>query len=269
MDDRERRRADRVAFDLPAEVRLGDGVAQARTQDVSRSGARLRVPCDALGITPSLNLATTAAAVRDLFGDTVELKIRHKVFSRGAERVGSIARIELPLDAPDAVELGLHFDESIEDRDALDLGIVLPAVRAFVEPSEPTAPELTGAPASLGAATSCTYRAFLSSAAAGALPSLACHSDLLSREVVRVRVPRAGFDAESTAEATVSFADRYGTRLTMKLVDVHKHLWTGPVRLCALDLPRERPDDMLLTFAFERRLRPAELRRLGLDRGAA
>ena len=82
-------------------------------------------------------------------------------------------------------------------------------------------------------------------------------------------MPRDSFDSLDATEVTSRFAARYGTRMTIKLMDAHQHLWTGPVRLCAVELPPERPADMLLTFAFERRLRPAELQRLGLDRGAA
>ncbi len=281
MNDHERRIAGRLAFELPATVRTATSThAQGVTRDVSRTGARVRVPCRALGITPTLNLATTAQAVRDRFGDALVLTLRHPVLERTVERATRIARIALPLDAPDSVELGLGFDEDLHDADAAQLGLTLPAATAAgtdaadadaagTEPAAEVAPDLAPMPSGFGMAAKRGYRAFLTSTAPEAPPSLPCHGDNLSREAVRVRMPREGFAGVSTAESTVRFAQAYGTRLTLKLVDVHKHLWTGPVRLCAVEMPRERPDDMLLTLAFERRLRPAELRRLGLDRGAA
>ncbi len=267
MSGEERRAAPRLLLQHPVTVTTVEGEVQARSEDLSRMGARLRVPCAALGFPPSLNLATTAENVRGALAEAVALAVGHDVLPAVVERVAAIARIGLPLDAPASVELGLRFERPLADAELASLGIRLPPLATPIEvpAEEPTA----AVPSGFGAAAKKPCRAYLTSTGPDAPPSLLCHSDQLTREAVRVRMPREGGVGLSVADATVDFAQRFGTRLVLKLVEVHKHLWTGPVRLCSVDLPRERPEDMLLTFAFERRLRPAELRRLGLDRGAA
>lgn len=272
MSESERRRAQRLPVALPAAVETPSGPVDGDSQDVSRVGMRVRVTCRGLGFAPTLNLASTAAAVRGVFASTVDCALHHRVLPKSVRRVGGIARIALPLDAPDSVELGVHFDTPLTESDATILGIALPPLRAG-QPTPAVVPEPVEAEsppaAPLVGALSCSYRAFLASSSPEAPPSLPCHGDQLSREALRVRMSRDAFSSDDAAAATMQFADRYGTRLTMKLMDVHKHLWTGPVRLCGVDLPPDRPGEMLLTLAFERRLRPAELRRLGLDRAVA
>lgn len=267
MPENERRGASRLATSVPATLHAPSGCVQAATRNVSRTGARLRVRCLALGFAPTLDLTTTAHAVRDQLPTTVEVCLRQRVPGRDVVRRATVVRIGLPLEAPDSCDLGVRFDRPLGEEDATWLGIPLPALRRGLAAGDAMPAADHAAATTAGARP--MYRAFLTSGAADAPPSLPCHGDKVSRKAVRVRMPREGYEHDSAADAITRFARRFGTCMTLKLVDVGAHVWTGPVRLCALDLPHERPLDMLLTFAFERRLRAAELQRLDLDRAAA
>ncbi|MDJ0523512.1 MAG: PilZ domain-containing protein [Planctomycetota bacterium] len=111
------------------------------------------------------------------------------------------------------------------------------------------------------------YRTYLKREGTDAHPTLLGKSDQLSRDAIRVRVLPDEYAGLTVMEATMRFAELHGTRGSIKLMDGHQHLYTGPVRVCSLELPPE--GDVLVTLAFERRLNPAELRRLGLSSLAA
>ena len=100
-------------------------------------------------------------------------------------------------------------------------------------------------------------------------PTLPCWSDQLNRKAIRVRVPRSGYEAEDVTGATVRFTSQFGNEVGLKLVEGPVHLWTGRSRVCSVELPEDPTADMLVTLAFSRNLRPAELKRLRLERVSA
>ncbi len=300
MSAANRRRACRLPLQVPVQLQGRDGPVDALMQDVSRTGVRLQVATQALGFAPTLELASTAQMVADRLDASIVMRLHHDALGSLLERTATITRLSIPSDAPDSVELGCQFEVPLSAEEATTLGVPLPPVEgddeAFCPRADSAAPfrrttvsELTAdvevpperpdvaaepsgqhAPAPrFGVSAKQTFRAYVASTADDAPPSLLCHTDHLSREAVRVRVPRTGYEGDTVAEATVRFTQRYGTRAGLKIMDIHQHLWTGPVRVCSLEMPAERGSDMLITLAFGRRLRPAELRRLGLATEAA
>jgi len=139
-----------------------------------------------------------------------------------------------------------------------------------VEAEAPAATEKEGAApggdgARFGGMVTHRYRAFVTSTESEALPPLVCQTDQLSRIAVRVRLPREGYEDDDAAGATMRFTERYGNDVGLKLVDGPEHLWTGPARVFCVEVPEDVRTDVLVTLAFGRRLRPAELLRLRLN----
>lgn len=108
------------------------------------------------------------------------------------------------------------------------------------------------------------FRAVVRGSDAGDRQPLSCQTDLVGYGGVRLRVPRPDGVGGMLARAAAAFRDAYGSEPNLKLMDKADHLWTGPTRMVALDLPAEAPDEMLVTLAFQHALRPAEVRRLKL-----
>lgn len=119
------------------------------------------------------------------------------------------------------------------------------------------------------ASSTARYRASVTGTRYTDMPPLICKSDSITPDAVRLRVPREGYETDDAACATVRFTERYGSEIGLRLVDGAEHLWTGPARVFSVEAPPDESSDLLVTLAFGRTLRPAELARLGLRVEAA
>lgn len=293
-----RRQAQRVPFGVPVQIDTEAGPVEAGLIDVSRTGARIRILTSEMGYPPTLDMTETALQVAAMLPPHFEARLHYRVLGPLLHRGMNMMRIAVPLEAPDLIELGCRFDRPLGADDIValgaplpgaepaplkrDLGSILPPdppvpalqddeeieeakpepkILRVLPPSEPERPPLPRSSSGLHR----RYRAYIGGTLACSPPALSCWSDYLSRQLVRVRVPRAGYEAEDVAGATVRFTSYFGNAVELKLVEGHVHLWTGHARVCGLELPEDRDEDMLITFAFARELRPAELKRLRLE----
>ena len=294
MRGKNRRKAARVPFGVPVQIDSETGPIEAELVDVSRTGARIRVLSSDIGHPPSLDLAETALQVAAALPPHFEARLHYQVLGPLLHRGMNMMRIAVPIDAPSLIELGCCFDRPLNLDEITALGVALPQV----ESAPPAAPQrldqligeepvpVAGADDSQARPTlrvlppedpeppliprftsgiSARYRAYVSGTLDVSPPTLPCWSDQLNRQAVRVRVPRAGYEAEDVTGATVRFTSQYGSHVQLKLVEGPVHLWTGRARVCGVELPQERAGDMLVTLAFARALRPAETRRLRLQ----
>ena len=316
MSERSRRLAERVPLRIPVRLHGRRGPIHAVTEDVSRTGMRLRIHVAALLAGASEDLDAAAERVRDLVPSETSADLHYEVLGPLIQRTLEMTRISVPLEDAEAIELCCAFDEPLSVEETVTLGALLPPVAGDDEapllradmpaphardvafdlsnlaPTPAPAPEPTPAPAPAPApaedatparaaapepapvprfasSTKHVYRAYLKRDGGDARPTLLGHSDQLSRDAVRVRVAAAGYEGLTVFEATVQFSERYGSRGGLKIMDGSQHLYTGRVRVCSMELPEDGAGDVLVTLAFERRLNPAELRRLGLASEAA
>ena len=299
MTEPNRRKAPRVPFAVPVHVDSNEGPIDAELVDVSLTGARLRFFASSIGFPPSPDLDETALQVASTLPAHFEARLHYKVLGPLLHRGMNMVRIGVPLDAPNLIELGCSFDRPLSRDEIMALGVVLPEAdeetkaqksleeQVGEEPAVPVlreeedAPEprkLTVAPPpepepqivprfTTGVAR--RYRAFVSGTLPVSPPTLPCWSDQLNRKAIRVRVPRSGYEAEDVTGATVRFTSQFGNEVGLKLVEGPVHLWTGRSRVCSVELPEDPTADMLVTLAFSRNLRPAELKRLRLERVSA
>lgn len=70
--------------------------------------------------------------------------------------------------------------------------------------------------------------------------------------------------AEGVSKFVMAFDAMYGEELSLRIMDGTRHLWSGPATVRCMELPPEAPGTALLTVAYSRKLRPAELREFGL-----
>ena len=148
-----------------------------------------------------------------------------------------------------------------------------PVPEATPEPVEeapdPATPEAIHAPDAddvLGYMTKRRYRAFLRTGGASRGTPVICQTDLVGYEGVRLRLPRSAAPSEEAGvtQRLAAFHETFGGEPNTKIMDGAEHIWTGPTRLAALDLPPDHPEEMWVTLAFVHPLRPAEIRRMGL-----
>ncbi len=132
--------------------------------------------------------------------------------------------------------------------------------------------DLDDASPMLGPCVRRMLRAQVSCKAAGAPPGTTCTTETLGMGGIIARMARSCVGAAAPGdEANIlliskRFTEVFGDEVTLKLHDGAIHLWSGPARVVAIHLPVDKPDSMLVTFAFARNLNPSEITRLGLAR---
>lgn len=294
MIDRERRSEERMEIAVPVEIESDRGSLEAKLVDVSRTGARLQIRPSDIGHTSSRDLSETALQVASALPSEFEARMHFKALGSLLHRRLTLMRIAVPLNDRTVIELGCRFDRALTRDEATALGVTLPSegdssdgskglvwdldptgvANAPVDPEEATPsekqtlvvepPEESLIPR-FATGVSRRFRAYLSGTLPASPAPLPCWSDHLNHEAVRIRIPREGYVGDDVTGATVRFTSAYGNRVGLKLVEGPVHLWTGHARVCCVEVPHDIHADVLVTLAFNRSLRPAELRRMRLQ----
>ena len=103
----------------------------------------------------------------------------------------------------------------------------------------------------------------MSGTTADAPPAFFCHTDLVTVVGVRVQVPRPR-EATDIRTAMAKLVKAHGATVDVRIIDGSADLWQGLARVTGVELPPSRPDEMLVTLAYERPLSMATMRRMGL-----
>lgn len=278
MTSNDRRRATRVALEVPAAVLGRSGALDAEVRDVSLSGVRLFLRAESLDLPVPPDLLEAALAVKSALAETFPVKLDFEKATE-IERAATLARLVLPSYEPGCIELGCMFAEPLTPEDLTRLCGASPRVGASdrravprVGPSEdePSAPEpqvesgedLAPAREDDRGPVKHPLRVFVS--AKGEEKPLLCHSTHVDHEGLHVRASDAAIGAEDAVEAALLFSRRYGTAVSLKIVDGVRPLWSGPADILGMEILFDRPGDLLLTVALARDLRTDDLERLGL-----
>jgi len=298
VSDADRRHADRVPVGMQARVHAPQGDLDVRVCDLSRSGFRLDLPADALGLDTPPDEAQATRAVAAALHRCFAVSLNHDRLGSLLRRHVDLVRVELPGEPEGMLELCCSFVEPLEEAEVELLEAHLPPSRPVVaapdpvpptaapepEPSDPPAPNaelleiLARGPlapartASLdgpaGGRPRQSYRAFVSAVRADTLQTFRCHTDLVTGVGVRIAIPRHSY-GEQPKVAARAFTKRHGAYLDLRISDDEQDVWSGRVRVSGVELPVTRPDVMLVTLAFDRTLALHELRNLGLAQDAA
>jgi hypothetical protein len=279
MPRRERRRARRLPVHVPVEVDTKNGPVEAAMRDLSRPGVRLHLKAADLGFAPTADVGYAAFCVGRALRETVSMRLHYQAIGPLVEKCARVTRIAVPIEAPEAVEIGCHFDTPLSAEQVSMLGVALPPAGdgspvspgspghvVSVYPPQPALPPRAPAPAGPvpGAWDERSYRALISSVGPGTAPSILCQADRLNAEAVRVRMSRRGYEDLSVTEAAIRITQRHGSELSLKLMEGTDTRWIGPVRLYGVEVPAESEAEVLLTFAFAEPLGGDDRQRLGL-----
>jgi hypothetical protein len=294
-----RRLAERVDVSLPVDVETVRGPVTGRVIDASRSGLRVDLAAEDLGFPPTHDMSELARGVGAALAPCFRVRIDHEGLGVRLQRSVRMTRLSVS-GSEEAIEVGVVFAEPLTLEETIMVGVALPPPvdsdeiwptaretvhprrrrfeAAAPHPSEVLPPEGADIDVDegselrlpqLGFVLARRFRAFLRCAAGGTSAPIVGHTDAVGPGGVRVRLVNApgvtaAAESRNVARVTEQFTEVYGTEVTLKLVDGAAHLWTGPARLSAIQLPPDRPGETVLTLGFVRTLRPAEVRRLGL-----
>ncbi|MDA1193650.1 MAG: hypothetical protein O2894_00540 [Planctomycetota bacterium] len=276
----------RVPFSARAVVRGAMAAYDAAAEDISRTGIRLAVLRDVLGLAPNADLAAAAALVQTRIGSRFQLDLGLSAAGHGRVRK-VVELVRLVLDGPgsDWIGLGCTFVEPLTASEASSLNLQLPdddeaAVRQtgrFADGGRASLDPRLGAEKvdrlfDVPAATATSDRTpdrelgalLRPSGGASGEPLVGQVADLTEASV-RLAVPDAlreawGGGGGCVPDVATQLHARFGDWPELELLDARQRLWHGPVRLAGLELG---PDgSLMLRFVFSRRLPPVLLERL-------
>jgi hypothetical protein len=261
---------------------------EGEVRDLSRTGIRLRVLATALGAGHPADVHEAGRLVAAALDESFEVHLHHRRLGSLVPRGVRVVRVGLPPDEPGSLELCCDFGAPLGDEEAGVLQVDLPhidpdVVVPEVTLAEPVAGEMSfdgesddeAQPPSRCDEPPAPLRAFVSTTMRAGPPSAFCRTDMVTSIAVRVRFPRRlglasrSADAFSASGAASRFVERFGDVVDLRLVASEGDVWSGPVRVSGVELPDDAPEVMLVTLAFDRPLRNAEARSLGLECEAA
>lgn len=296
MTDRPNRNANRVFFRAPATIRGAQGRYEARIEDISWTGVRLRILRADLEIRSDAGIGAAASCVQYRLGMSFSASLDSDAKGAALVKRLSVVRLALPDADPLYVDLGCLFEDRLGEREAEMLGLAmsqqLPGdsrvrrvgqwdtnqVTSRVNPEVLSRPEpevgeieVTHPDASFEPRRS--LRAVISCGARGGAQPIVCSTDSFTMNgiVVRARAEmppfHSRFDRRGVAQAAVTFAEAYGDRVELEIVEGTRRVWQGPTQVCAVEVDPAQSRDVKLTLAFGRPLQKSELKRMKL--GAA
>lgn len=279
MGSDNRRQAVRVDCDLTIRLQGVDGEFLARIVDLSRTGLRIRLRGDELGLHRLASLVQITRVLTEVLGDTFYGELHYEMLGPLVKRNLKPTRIAKRDWEHTDIEIGCSFDRPLTGEESGMLGVALPAIgcddralelegagplrRKPGERPEPRGPRLNR-PEPAG------YTAYLYPAPGKTAKPLVTRTRSLTRGMAILDItPGQGWESTGPAVSDVimSFDEAYGTAVLIRIVDGEDDLWAGPAEVKEVDVvPGSVAIKLGLTFCRE--LRAEELGRLGLPRPA-
>jgi len=271
MSHDNRRRAVRVDCDLPVRLEAEGGSLAVHLLDLSRTGLRLRMSGDLLGVHRLSSLAQITRRVEETLGSAFMAELHY-------ERLGPLVRKQLQptriakLDWEQTdVEIGCLLGEALTDEEVGMLGVALPPIGAKgplteLEGTGPHHRTLTLPHALADASERAPFVAWIYPEPGKTSKPLRTETLSLTRDMATLSVdPRQGWDLPDVPVATVVDAldQAYGTEILIRIVDGSDDVWAGPAELQEVELT-PATGRIRLGVGFGRQLRSEELGRMGL-----
>lgn len=289
VSDRRNRASNRVFFHAPARLVGEGGAFDARVEDISWTGVRLRLARQALGLPADAGIGSTAASVEFLLGSGFRVELDSGAGGIRLPKLVDVVRLSLPDDEEQVLDLGCLFREPLSQIEAEGLGLAMPKdarrssdvrreadwKKEHVSRLDPSVREhdVQGAVGWGQDALQTVYvpltplRAVVSSSSEGAEP-VVCNAEsfTLNTALVRARGEMLPFNRRwnrgSVAQAAARFSEYYGDRVGLEIVNGSRRVWQGRTQVCGVEVDPGQPRDLLLHLAFGRPLLKTEIRRL-------
>ena len=276
----ERRRAARVTCRLPVRLVRGGHVTHGTTEDLSRTGVRIRVPLKDLSLEPDVELASVARRLDQRLGEACVGEFHWQVLGSLVRKVLRVVRVVRAAGDATLVDLGCELRVPLDVLESEALGVDLPALASGWTASAwsalpPCEPEVVSeVPMSeAGAAASQRRRAVLMPPRArgraplkGQAPEVTEHGVVMTLpESVRLALHE---DRQDATALLLAFDARYGSQHELLLLEGDEPIWSGSARVTGLEHQRST-HRMVLTLSLSDPLRPEELVRLGVTAAVA
>jgi hypothetical protein len=272
----ERRRAARVSCRIPVRLVRGSHVTHGVTEDLSRTGVRVRVPLEDLNLENDTEFATIARRLDQRLGEACVGEFHWQVLGSLVRKVLRVVRVVRVPENPSLVDLGCELRVPLDVLESEALGVDLPPLTAQwtatawtgIPPTEPaTLTEVAAAEA--GAAAAQRRRAVLMPPRArGRAPLKAQAPEVTEQGVVlslheSVRLA-LHVDRQDATALLLAFDERYGSQHELLLLEGDEPIWSGTARVTGLEHQRAA-HRLVLTLSLSDPLRPEELARLGVS----
>lgn len=270
----ERRRAARIACRLPVRLLRGGHVTYGLTEDVSRTGLRVRVPLRDLGLADEAELPAVARRLDQRMGEACVGEIGWQTLGSLVRKVLRVARVARVAGLPGVIDLGCELRVALDALEIEALGLDLPPLAQGVDPRlfECEGPVDAALAAAVAAdeqrGRARRRRAVLMPARERCCAPLLGEARALDEQSVLLALAaprRLGLtsDRQDAAGLMLAFDDRFGSDLGLLLLEGEEPLWSGCSRVHGLEL-RRAENRLLLSMSLGEPLRPEEAARLGL-----
>lgn len=229
------RRAHRIPCELPTRIYGSLTDLDAQVLDLSRTGLRIRLPLDALGVEEAGDMLALARAVDRHMGPRFNLDLNHVALGPLLRKRVHLVRIgEAPL-AEGLVELGCEFRVPLSDDESGVLELDLPAIEVAH-----TVAVRAGPPARRFAAYLHPSAGWGGRKLAGTTPGLEDGTALFMADgSARLAVP--DLDVTTVARA---LAGSFGPRPVLEIRDGTQCVWAGPTRVRQIETAAPRSREM-------------------------
>jgi len=253
-NNRDRRRAGRLACKIPVRVRASGRTLIAQTDDLSRVGALLRIPLAELGLPVNAPLSRVADETTSALGDLAALELHYEILGALVQRMARPVRIGRGGEGQGFVEVGCAFRRVLEDAEVEFLGLPLPPLgedsqdgdfQDEAEGSEPQRPAVES-PLSI----------VVCAAPGGELvPPFAAQAELMDAYGAHATVSHVSHipilpDRPGVSGLLNTLANTYGSDPWVVLMRQGHPVWSGTARLQSVELgPRSGRVDLHLQFS--------------------
>lgn len=272
----DRRRAARVSCHIPVRLVRGGHVTHGTTEDLSRTGVRVRVPLQDLSLEPDAELSGVARRLDQRLGEACVGEFHWQVLGSLIRKVLRVVRVVRVMEDRALVDLGCELRVPLDVLESEALGVDLPPLAAewsaaawnSVPPAEPTS-HADGSgnggdtgPGQRRRAVLMPPRALGRTPLRGLAPEVTEHGIVMTLdESVRLSLQ---VDRQDATALLVAFDDRYGSEHEVLLLEGDDPIWSGPARVTGLE-HRRAAHKMMLTLSLREPLRAEERARLGVE----
>lgn len=251
----DRRRAERLACQVPIRLRSDSCTIVAQAENLSRVGALLRVPLCEIGLPDDAPLQDIGTALRALLGDRTTGEFRYDELGSLISRTMHVVRISRRDRSEPWVEVGFALRRALTDEETGYLRLDLPRVRRDMPAaSAPSADDAAPLEIVVCAAAGEVVRAFTATVSHVAAERMrGCTTDL------RLLAPEP--DRPNLLPVLAAFSGDFTCTPTVALRRAPHTLWMGPCELQGVELDPLRAA-LTVEFAFAQALAPHDLARL-------
>lgn len=256
---KERRQAPRVTTSIPVRLNARGRTIEAEICDLSRVGIRVRISFPALELEPGCDMGDMCKTVAMVLGDKVAADLNHPTLGNLVRRVLRIVRVGRPSDGPAAVDIGCTLRVPLTDEEVDAIGVTLPErhLPEGVYAAHEAFDRLNARRRDSAGAEFKTMNAvaFLSPRAGfDGVPMRATDVACTPTGVVLRFGSRRGaalrLERRDAGELFDRFIRDYGLDPSLLILEDQEQLWSGPVRLRAVEVDTDR-DEAYLEFESE------------------